>query len=1003
MNGNTMKSRLLASSVFAGVALMASASMLANAQEADDAVDTVSAPAADESVARQATVYVTGTRIQSPGIVSSSPIATVGREDLEVAQTVEVERLFKDLPITVPGDGQNTNNGTAGATTVNLRALGTQRSLILVDGKRMTPFDVNGQVDVSAIPVNMLERVDVVTGGASAVYGSDAMAGAINFITRQDFAGVEVDSKYTVTEEGDGQIYDIATLFGANFDGGRGNVTVSMGHTDRKAVLLGDRELGLFGIATANGPNEGGAPASPEANCDNPDTTAFDTGVGSTTTIPTTLDLTGGSLQIRNDGTLGPRCSRFNFNPFNYYQTPQQRYNAFTTARYDITENIEAYARASFSSINVTQQVAPSGVFGNVFEVPLQNPFLSDAARTAILGQINTFLAANPAVGFDDVGVNDLNNNGIFDDQDSISTPIRRRTTELGPRSTSYDSNTFQILTGIRGDLDNGWNYDISFAHGESDRTNTSAGYTNVANIATALNTISADTCTTPGGSTTDGCVPLDLFSTGFGSITPAMAGYSSATALEKRNYTQNIASASISGPVEMLTSPFADSPLQFALGTEYREESGSTTPDECLKLAPTSCLGGAGGNLLPVSSSFDVIELFAETIVPLISGKQLAEDVSLELGGRISDYSSVGQNETWKAGINWALTDSFRVRVMQQKAVRAPNIGELGSPITTGLGDASFDPCSDGNPNPIDADLAALCVATGVNPALVGVVGDIVSGQINQFQGSDPDALPDAETADTFTAGFVYQPAFDMGPLLGTTISLDYYDIEISDYIGSFAPQEVLDQCYNAGDLNECAKINRIGGSLATAGSGVDTYTTNLDYIRTEGVDLVASTGLDFDQYGALNFSFYGSFLMTQESLSSSASPVIDCLGKFGNDCYPTPEFRFQQRSTWSMGPASLSLNWRHLGEVEIQDSQKANTFDGFEKIKAQNYFDLTGSYQINDMVGLTVGVRNLFEEDLPVVGNEAGSTDANSGNTFPSTYDVFGRTYTIGLKATF
>ena len=168
MNGNTIKSRLLASSVFAGVAFMASANILATAQE-DPAVDTVSAPAAEDATARQATVYVTGTRIQSPGIVSSSPIATVGREDLDVAQTVEVERLFKDLPITVPGDGQNTNNGTAGATTVNLRALGTQRSLILVDGKRMTPFDVNGQVDVSAIPVNMLERVDVVTGGASAV------------------------------------------------------------------------------------------------------------------------------------------------------------------------------------------------------------------------------------------------------------------------------------------------------------------------------------------------------------------------------------------------------------------------------------------------------------------------------------------------------------------------------------------------------------------------------------------------------------------------------------------------------------------------------------------------------------------------------------------------------------------------------------------------------------------------------------------------------------------
>ncbi len=202
---------------------------------------------------------------------------------------------------------------------------------------------------------------------------------------------------------------------------------------------------------------------------------------------------------------------------------------------------------------------------------------------------------------------------------------------------------------------------------------------------------------------------------------------------------------------------------------------------------------------------------------------------------------------------------------------------------------------------------------------------------------------------------------------------------------------------------MNECAKVNRIGGSLATAGSGLDLFTTNLDFLRTEGIDFVASTSVDMGGIGQLEVSGFASYLLTQESQSSSTSPVIDCLGKFGTDCAPTPELRFTQRTSFTRGPASVSLLWRYIGEVEIQDTQKVSTFDGFENIDAVNYFDLTGSYDLNDTLSFRLGIRNLLEEDQPIVGNEAGSTSFNSGNTFPSTYDVFGRVYTFGINAKF
>jgi outer membrane receptor protein involved in Fe transport len=960
-------------------------------------------------------VVVTGTRITVPGIESSSPIFSVSNEEIALQQQPEVERILRLLPITKPADGQNVNNGTVGVASIDLRGLGSQRNLVLVDGKRVTPYNINGIVDTSAIPTALIDRIDIITGGASAVYGSDAISGALNFIMKRDFEGVDLRGYYGITEENDGASRNLALTVGSNVADGRGNVVLSVNWSERDGVLLGDRPLGQLGIDTVDGSNydaflAGEAPEPAPAGCDGP--SAVVSG-GSTTTIPTRVAIAGASSlgQFRNDGSLSDNCSVFNFNPFNYYQTPLERFGGTAIGHFEINEHAEVYSRINFSSTNVRQQVGPSGIFGTTMFTPLANPLMSDQARNSVIaqaeldraaGNINQAGTPDPGSPGDFLFENwrDLNANGVVDAADDLLISYRRRTVEFGPRSTGYDNNAFQIVVGTRGTIMNDWNYDVSFQHGESDRTNISAGYTNVANIALAVDSVDGVTCR----SGAPGCVPIDLFG-GFGSITPEMAAFSSATALEQQNYQQTIYSGSVSGPINALQIPWADTPVAVSLGAEYRKEVGSTTPDDCWKLAPNSCLGGAGGNKLPVSGGFDVTEYFGEAIIPIVSGRTGFQQLDIELGFRASDYNPSGTNETWKAGFSWRPIESLRFRAMAQQAVRAPNVGELAAPNVTALRNATQDPCSVINAANIDAALEALCISTGMNATQVGVVEDIVSGQVNTFEGTDLAALPKPETADTITAGFVYTPDFNLGPVDGFMLSVDYYEIDIEDIIGIFGAQEVLDGCYTAGVTSECDKIVRIGGALTLPGSGVELFTTNLVNLKAEGIEVGFALGVEMGRFGTLDINGNYNQYLTQESQSSSVTPVTDCNGFFGTTCQgPLPESRWIQRTSWNfLDDFTVSYLWRHIGSVDVETTERANTFADFQRIGSVDYVDLTGVWRINDQIDISASIQNLFGEDPPVVGNEAADTSSNNGNTFPSQYDTLGAVYTFGFRYAF
>ena len=936
-------------------------------------------------------VVVTGTRIKRPGLESSSPIVTIDTQEIDFQQEIDVERILRELPSTIPADNENVNNGTDGVATVDLRGLGPERNLILMNGRRMTPAYYRGRVDLSSIPTALIERVDVITGGASAVYGSDAIAGAVNFVMKNDFEGVDLLVNKSASFDADAKSDSVSLTLGSTFEDDRGHVALNVSWSDRDPLLLGQRDIGTVGIRTSDGAGlaeflAGEGVTQPMAGCDGPDVAA--TG-GSTTAIPTQVAIVGagGVGQFLNDRTLftgdagtgsGARggCSVFNFNPYNYFRTPQEKYNLFGTGDFEVNDNLTVYTTLRYGNTTVRQQVAPSGTFGASFNVPLANSFISESARNEIISFANASRTAGTLV--EGTNWDDINGNGLVDVDDYLKLQLRRRTVELGPRSENYDTDTFFFLVGAKGDLIAEWNYDVSFQYGESNRTTVRDGYTNLTNIQNALDSVDGVTCKN-GDST---CVPIDLFG-GFGTITPAMAAYARVIAIQQQKYDQLIGQVIFDGTVPAVRLPAADSALALSVGYETREENGSLDPDECLKLAPASCQGGAGGNLLPISGGYKV------------------DSLNFEFAYRASDYSTIGNANTWKAGLNWRIDDQFLVRVMQQEATRAPNIEELFAPITTQLDNATGDPCSIANAANLDQRLRDLCISTGQTDPQVGVLQDFVSGQVNILEGSDPNNPPDAETADTFTAGIVWTPEFER--VQNVSVALDYCDIDIEDVIGVYSAQQTLDQCYVSGIASACANIVRVNGDLTSPSSGVSLLTTNLLYEQAEGVELTFGFGFEIGEYGNLHFSGRVNKYLTQEEQSDALTPVIDCRGHFGTTCDPISDLSWTQRTTWTWNDVETSLVWRHTSSVDIEESERASVFEGFRSIDSYDYLDLYIGYSLyEDRVTLSLGINNLTEEDPPILGNEACDTSSNTGNTFPSNYDVYGRVWTLGARMT-
>ena len=977
------KGSLLATTVIAGMSFTTAAF----AQTATTPPTDVTTPAAGvqtTATAGQAEptsgadIVVTGTLIRNPNLEQSSPVTVIGSDELELQQTNVAEEVLRELPGAVPSVGSQVNNGNGGASFVNLRGLGVNRNLVLLNGTRVVPAGLGGVVDLNNIPLALIERVDILTGGAVTTYGADAISGVVNFITKDDFAGMELSLSEQITERGDGNTFRADLTVGANFDDGRGNAVLSVGYQETDPVTQGDRSFGAFNIDSYTG-RPGGSSAA----------------------IPATLAGYGGPFrQISPDGqTLVPFYAPFNFNPQNIFQTPFKRYNVFASAQYEVTDGIEAYSQALFSKNSVTTRIASSASFFETYTFPFSNPFIPTAIRSSIC----TAQGLTPAQCTAAAAATDPNDPNYR----TFRSQVRRRFIEAGTRDNEYTTTLFQVKTGIRGDITDTLRFDLFGTYGESENVSRQTGNGLKSRLQQALLATNPNTCLDPTG----GCVPFNLFGLP-GSITPEQLGFvvSSVTTGGSTETSLATVQGVVSGDFGV-GSPWADEPIGIAVGAEYRSYVASSVSDLATQ-TPGEVLGN-GGASPDVTGKYNVSEVFGEIIAPLVTDRPFFHSLTLEAGARYSNYSTSGNSFTWKVGGSWEPVRSLKIRGSYNRATRAPNIGELFSPNVTGLDNLTIDPCSEGKPlaNP---NLAAVCVAQGAPVGQIGLIADPAAAQVNITSGGNPNL--DVEKATTYTIGAVFQPDF----VPGLTASVDYYNIKVVDAITTPTVGDALNACFGnitAASANDpaCTGIRRnpltggLDGSTANT-PGLPLGLSNLGRITTDGVDLALNYRRNMG-FAKLALGFNGNWTNSAKFQATPTSVNRECVGYYSVNCGSIqPKYSFNQRTTLSFGPMDVSLLWRYIHGVKyeplaLEDDIAAGggPLEKFRTIPAEHYFDLSTRFGITDHFTLTLTVQNLLDNQPKLVGSSIGSTAFNSGNVYPSTYDPLGRRYAAGVRLRF
>lgn len=946
------------------------------------AVSAMAQEAAPEKLER---IEITGSRIKSVGAESSSPITSVGKEDISIKQPVAVEELVRGLPSAYPAIGPNVNNGSNGTASIDLRGLGSNRTLVLINSRRIVPATLGGVVDTNTIPVSLLERVDLVTGGASAVYGADAVSGVVNFITKRNFSGVEATSLYSASEKGDAQRYKNDLTLGANLADGRGNVVLHVGTTRTSPLRLADRDYSGTVISSTSG-NPGGYSGT--------SVPAVWSGMPSPINGSRVID--SGTGLLRTAVTSGPPDG-YNTNPPNYFETPLTRTQVTGLGRFQINDNAEVYAEVFHTKSNVTLNLAPSGTFGVALNIPIGNPYITPAVRTQLCAAYG-ISAANCVAG----GTTEFRAN------------IARRFVEAGPRIYSYDNATTQYTAGLRGDLPifEGWSYDAYYQTGRSDQIQRTGNGFSFTKLQQAVRATSTTACTVTSG----GCVPINLFGAA-GTITPAMLAFIATPTFQTTRVDQTVMAGNVSGEVAFAKSPWAKNPLGMAVGYEDRTVFGGNASDSVVQTQGE--LLGSGAPTPDRSGTLKFKELYAEASMPLVQNKPLVYELNASYGYRDTHFSSIGGTKaygSWKKGLQYAPIKGLRFRGELQRATRAPNVNELYAPVTTGLSTRSNDPCQGTQITAADAGKAGtvtnLCQLTGVPVSQIGSVAAPSSNQINNTGGGNPNLGP--EKADTNTLGIVWEP----DAIEGLSVTLDYWKIKINGAVSSPTTNQVIDGCYSA-TLNPglgynafCQLIQRDplnGGLNGTGSRGVSTQSSNLGFYNYSGIDVGASYRLPLKKLGLANWgrvdlSVQAAFLNRADFKSLPSVATLEQAGYYGVDVgTPYSKTRFNARASWTLSDYSLGLSWRHIGSASVQPDAKGSYVAAYESIKAYDYFDLNGTWQVTKNLKLSLTVNNLFDKQPPFVGTGIGPGSTNFGNTFPTAYDIIGRRYTATVQANF
>ncbi len=995
MRTQKIRNRLLTTTMIGGFAALAFA-MPAMAQDADASQDL------DD-------VIVTGSRIPQANLVTTSPVTQVTGEDIDVAGVTRVEDLISQLPQAFAAQNSTVSNGASGTATVSLRNLGSSRTLVLIDGRRMGYGSPNDDAaDLNQIPEQLVERVEVLTGGASAVYGSDAVAGVVNFIMKKDFEGLQIDAQYGFYQHNndydgvgnvraeiarraltnaaqfqlpddnvsDGESRSLNVTLGVSSPDGRGNVMAYAGYRNNNPILQADRDYSGCSIGA---PNAGSGPSTYSCG-------------GSGTSFPGQFtDFSTFAYTVGAGRTFVPYNSNvnaYNFGPLNYYQRPDERYTLGAFGRYELNDKAEVFGQLMFSDYSSVAQIAPSGSFFSVGDINCDSPLLSAQQRTAINCTPADILAGN-----------------------RVPMYIARRNVEGGGRRDDLNYTSYRGVAGVRGEITAGWNYDIAAQFSRVRLARTYQNDFSVTRLTRALDVVSVGgtpTCRSVVNGTDPTCVPYDIFGTG--TVTQAALDYLQIPLIQTGETTQQVVTAAITGDTGW-SMPTSSRTVQVAFGAEYRRDALSSETDAAFQ---TGDGAGQGGPTIGITGDADVAEVFGEIQIPLADDQPWAYSASIDAAYRRSEYENIG-TDTYKVGADYAPIEDIRFRASYSRAVRAPNVIELFAAQGFNLFDADNDPCDDLNDDGVlNNSVPAACIGSGGHQVTLaqsdsGALNS-PAGQYNFLGGGNPNLNP--EEADTYTYGVVWTPSF----VPGFNISVDYFDIQVDGLISTVGSLNTFDLCYAQGDAAACGRINRNAGGQLWVGSGfVEDLNNNIGGLQTSGIDVNSNYAFDFEDVGMSNMgsmqlSFVGTYLselVTDTGLGGPAS-VYDCTGFYANQCgVPNPEWRSRARATWlTPWGVDVSGTWRHYGEVELAvlNGTTGTLNNGGTRLDryfdAENYFDLAATWGITDTVTVRAGVNNVFDND-PQLSYSVGTT--GNGNTYPQLYDALGRYFFFGVTANF
>ena len=952
-------------------------------------------------------IVVTGSRIPRTGFDTPSPVAIVGIEKIENTSSPAIGDLLNQMPQLRSTFGLSNSQGfigTAGIGRLDLRGLGTDRTLVLVNGRRhVSSSEGKSGVDVNSLNPDMIDRIEVITGANSAVYGADAVAGTINIIMKGDFEGFSLKAEGgTSSDDFNRESYGL--LAGRNFDGGRGNAMVALSF-DRQSKLTvaerGGRFTQLWGRVTnpldgdtidANGiqiddgipdeiyvPNQGFWAIS-----ENGTSLALNGHIGddgSFIPVPfNDFEFTEGSFEC---GGVG--CTALDLDSFQMLQVPLERFTFDFNAKYDLNDNHTLYFEGRYANLDANQQGQPSFDFGTPINIQRDNAFVSPSLAAAM----------------------DVAGASVID--------IRRFNIDLGLRQEENNRQTMRIVTGLEGNLGGDYNYDVFVNYGRSSVERININNRIDERFAAAYDSIQIDAAQAaalqssgfiPGaqagdiacrstvqeaeGTVTglpafayDGCVPLNVLGRGLAS--PESLAFINSTALGVAEIQQVQAQAVVTN-AHLIKGWAGD--IAGVLGVEFRDEKSFVRGDSL------SALGNTFFNALSdTRGRYDVSEIFTEFGIPLLTDKRGAQELTLEVAGRYSDYSTIGDTVTWETRLSWTPIESLRFRASAGEALRAPNIGDLFDPGGEDFTDVD-DPCDMQN---LDLGTSgrntriANCQALGI--ADPTTFDSLDEESITEFQSGNPNL--EEETATTFTVGFIWSPSF----IEGLRVSVDYWDIEIEDAIASTGSQSIVDRCVdNPNGINNpfCALVTRdaIGNIIEMRAQPL-----NLNILDTKGYDFEIGYGFDIGNYGAIDTSLIGTFLDERTFFLSSSDDVDIVEGELGD-----PELQINWRTTWN------HRNWTAFTEVRWIDSmylvQQETLFGSafnndpnpdtrdITSVSSQTYVDLGISYRFGNSFTLALNVDNTFDEDppFPLFGNDETALSDGAGGS-GAIYDTIGR----------